>query len=288
MTLTSSSQSVSDASQDLLQNTEAKQAAMYDRIETELRGVQQALHSSRAVSTVPPPSEEPELGDEPTQLRRIVDATEARLRRAQEEKEQATVALKQAQEEVVEQCRVAQQEKDDLQTKFEEEKAQIQQEKEQLLVEQIGVKEAVSRALRSVTGLEKKEEDPVEHQVAQLAEAIQQLQQRIADLELQTVPSTLQDVRDQREATAQSTVERIKALALECKQLSSRSVQTYERLTEDPELKTLESQLQEAKQQAATVQAQLKLLSAVERMKDPRNNALLNNRSTPYREKSWK
>jgi VIT1/CCC1 family predicted Fe2+/Mn2+ transporter len=177
---------------------------------------------------LPPPSEETELGDEPTQLRRIADATEAHLRRVQEEKEQATVALKQAQEEVIEQCRVAQQEKDDLQTKFEEERAQIQQEKEQLLAEQIGVKEAVNRALRSVTGLEKKEEDPVEHQVAKLAEAIQQLQQRIADLELQTVPSTLQDVRDQREATARSAVERIKALALECKQLSSRSVQTYE------------------------------------------------------------
>jgi DNA primase len=97
---------------------------------------------------------------------------------------------------------------------------QIQQEKEQLLMEQVGVKEAVSRALRSVTGLEKKEEDPVEHQVAQLVEAIQQLQQRIADLELQTVPSTLQDVRDQREATAQSIVDRIRALALECQQLS--------------------------------------------------------------------
>jgi hypothetical protein len=31
---------VSDALQDLLQNTKAKQVAMYDRIETELRGVQ--------------------------------------------------------------------------------------------------------------------------------------------------------------------------------------------------------------------------------------------------------
>jgi hypothetical protein len=59
---------VSDASQDILQNNEAKQEALYDRIMTELRGVQQALHSSRAVSTVPPPSEEPELGDEPAQL----------------------------------------------------------------------------------------------------------------------------------------------------------------------------------------------------------------------------
>jgi uncharacterized protein YaaN involved in tellurite resistance len=41
-----------------------------------------------------------------------------------------------------------------------------------------------------MTGLEKNEEDPVEHQVAQLVEAIQQLQQRITDLELQTISST--------------------------------------------------------------------------------------------------
>jgi hypothetical protein len=54
---------------------------------------------------------------------------------------------------------------------------------------------------------------------------------------------------------------------MECKQLSDRSAQTYEKLTEDPELKALESQLQEAKQQAETVQAQLKPLSAIERMK---------------------
>jgi hypothetical protein len=207
------------------------------------------------------------LGDEPAQLRRIADVTEAHLRRAQEEKEQATVALKQAQEEMVEQRRVAQQEKDDLHTKFEEERVQVKQEKEKLLAEQLRVKEAVSRALRSVTGLEKKVEEPVEHQVAQLVEAIQQLQQRITDLELRTVPSTPQDVRDQREATARSAVERIRAFTLECKQLSSRSAQTYERLTEDPELKALESQLQEAKKQATTVQAQLKPLSAVERMK---------------------
>jgi hypothetical protein len=127
---------------------------MYDRIETEMIGVQQALQSSRAVSTAPPPSEEPELGDEPTQLHRIVDVTKACLHRVQEEKEQASVALKQAQEEIIEQRRVTQQKKDDLQTKFEENKAQIQQEKEQLLVEQVRFKEAVNRALRSVTGLE--------------------------------------------------------------------------------------------------------------------------------------
>jgi hypothetical protein len=44
------------------------------------------------------------------------------------------VALKQAQEEVIEKRRVAQQEKDELQAKFEEDKAQIQHEKEQLLM----------------------------------------------------------------------------------------------------------------------------------------------------------
>jgi hypothetical protein len=48
--------------------------------------------------------------------------------------------LKQAKEESIEQHRVAQQEKDDLQVKFAKGKAQIQKEKEQLFVEKIGVK----------------------------------------------------------------------------------------------------------------------------------------------------
>jgi hypothetical protein len=76
---------VSEVLEYILQRTEEKQEAMYDRIETELRGVQQALQSSHMVSTAPPPSEEPALGDEPTQLCRIVDATEACLHCAQEE-----------------------------------------------------------------------------------------------------------------------------------------------------------------------------------------------------------
>jgi hypothetical protein len=79
-----------------------------------------------------------------------------------------------------------------------------------------------------MTCLEKKEEEPVEHQVVQLMEAIQQLQQRIVDLELRTVPNTPPDVQDQREETARSIVERIKALTMECKQLSDHSAQTYE------------------------------------------------------------
>jgi hypothetical protein len=68
-----------------------------------------------------------------------------------------------------------------------------------------------------MTGLEQKEEEPVEHQLAQLTKTIQQLQQRIIDLELRTVPNTLQDVQDQQEAIARSVVERIKNLSMECK-----------------------------------------------------------------------
>jgi hypothetical protein len=69
---------------------------MYDKIESEMKGVQQDLYSSRAVSTAPPSSEGTKLGDEPAQIRIIADATEAHLHRVQEEKEQATEALKQA------------------------------------------------------------------------------------------------------------------------------------------------------------------------------------------------
>ena len=46
-----------------------------------------------------------------------------------------------------------------LQVKFDEEKTQLQQEKEQLLAEQLEVKEVVNRALHSVTVLEMKAED---------------------------------------------------------------------------------------------------------------------------------
>jgi hypothetical protein len=87
-----------------------------------------------------------------------------------------------------------------------------------------------------MTGLTQVEEYPMEDQVAKLAKAIQQLQHKVAELELQVVPSTLQEVQDQIEETAWSTVHRIKALALECKQLSSRSSQTYKHLAEDPNI----------------------------------------------------
>ena len=55
---------------------------------------------------------------------------------------------------------------------------------------------------------------------------------------------------------------------MECQQLTDHSAQTYEQLTENQKLKALESQLQEAKYQAEKIQAQLKPLSVVERMKE--------------------
>jgi hypothetical protein len=54
-----------------------------------------------------PPSEAPELVDEPIQLRRLVDVTEACLCHAQEETEHGIEALKQVQEVLIEQHRVA-------------------------------------------------------------------------------------------------------------------------------------------------------------------------------------
>jgi hypothetical protein len=53
---------------------------MYDRIEAELKWVNQALYSSRTVSTMPSSSESIEVGDEPAQLRKLADATEDHLR----------------------------------------------------------------------------------------------------------------------------------------------------------------------------------------------------------------
>jgi hypothetical protein len=135
---------------------------------------------------------------------------------------------------LIEKRSVVEHEKLALQVKFDEEKTQLQQEKEQLLVEQLEVKEMVNMALLSMTVIEVKAEDRVPQQVEQLEEVIPQLQQRIADLELRTVPETPQDVRDQREATTRSAVERLKAITLDCNHLTDRSAQTYEQLMENP------------------------------------------------------
>jgi hypothetical protein len=120
---------------------------------------------------------------------------------------------------------------------------------------------------RSMPRLAQEEKELFKAQVVKLAETLQQLQARIIDLEAQTVPSTPQEVCDQREEFFKNIVASIRALALVCKQLSDRRTHTYERLAKDPELKKLEAQLQEVQQQEFSLQAQMKLLTVVERLK---------------------
>jgi hypothetical protein len=86
-----------------------------------------------------------------------------------------------------------------------------------LLAEQLDVQERVHKSLFSLMVIEVKNEECVPQQVAQLEKVIQQLQQRIADLELRTGPKTPQEVRDLREETARSAVDRLKTVVLECK-----------------------------------------------------------------------
>jgi hypothetical protein len=192
-----------------------------------LKEVQQAVHLVCAVQTA---SQIAELGDEPAQLRRLADATEARLQKVQEEKEKATEALKQEKDEALEQLRVArysvaayESEREEFQAMIQKEKSQLQREKEHLLVEQATIKEVVSKACHTVPGLAQEEQNSVKAQVLKLVETIQQLLARITELEAQAVLSTPQEVHDQREETDKNTVVRIRELASECKQMSDRS-----------------------------------------------------------------
>jgi hypothetical protein len=104
-----------------------------------------------------------------------------------------------------------------LQAKWDEEKEQLQQSKDQLLAEQLEVQKRVHKELHSMTVIEVKIEECVPQKVAQIEEVIQQLQQCIVDMELHTMPETPQEIRDIREATSRSAVGRLKNVSLECK-----------------------------------------------------------------------
>jgi len=54
------------ASEDILHQNKAKHETMYERIEVEMRGLEQALNSSHTMSTAPSSSKAIELGDELT------------------------------------------------------------------------------------------------------------------------------------------------------------------------------------------------------------------------------
>jgi hypothetical protein len=125
------------------------------------------------------PEGTPEVGDNSVQLRRISDLVEVCHWKAEEVTVQATQALKNAQEEIIEHRQAAQQEKDAIQEKFDKECTKIQKEKEKLLAKQIRIKEVVNRSFLSVIGLEHKAKEPIKCQVMKLVEVIQQLQQRV-------------------------------------------------------------------------------------------------------------
>ena len=59
-------------------------------------------------------------------------------------------------------------------------------------------------------GLEQEEQQWVEIQMGKLVEAIQDLQAWITELDIQAVPSTPQEVRDQRDEAARGTFGRIR------------------------------------------------------------------------------
>jgi hypothetical protein len=71
---------LNDASLEIAERKEVKQEEVFSRIKGELQEVQQALQSSRAVSTAPLTIGTEEPGDEPAQLHQITDKVEARLR----------------------------------------------------------------------------------------------------------------------------------------------------------------------------------------------------------------
>jgi hypothetical protein len=86
-------EAMEDAFEDMLQRYGEKQEELYGIIERELKEVQQVVRLVRAVPialSAPSSSQTAESVDEPAQLRRLVDAIEAQLQRAREEKEKAT------------------------------------------------------------------------------------------------------------------------------------------------------------------------------------------------------
>jgi len=79
--------------------------------------------------------------------------------------------------------------------------------------------------------------------VGELTDTIQQIQERVTEIELQVVLINLQEVHDKREEVTISTFGRIRALASERKQLSDHIAHTYEHLTKDLEMRKLEAKL---------------------------------------------
>jgi hypothetical protein len=81
---------MNEAIEEISEKQEAKQETMYNGIKIVLQGVQQALQSSRTVSTAPLLQVTTEEEDEPVQIHKIADTVEVFLRKAQEKTTQPT------------------------------------------------------------------------------------------------------------------------------------------------------------------------------------------------------
>jgi hypothetical protein len=97
---------------------------MYNHIEVEFQGVQKALQSRCAVSTMPLIVGIVEAGDEATQFHQITDKVEAHLRKYQEETTQSIQALTQVQGVPVERHSSLKRENISLQAQWDKEKAE--------------------------------------------------------------------------------------------------------------------------------------------------------------------
>jgi hypothetical protein len=81
---------LNDVSLELMENQEAKQDELFNRIMGKFKETQQALQSSQEVSTASLTMEISGTDDEPTQLRQITEKFEDHLRRYQEDIVKAT------------------------------------------------------------------------------------------------------------------------------------------------------------------------------------------------------
>ena len=116
---------VNDASMEIVDKQEVKREQMYNHINIELQGVQQALQSSCAVPTALMTAGTVEPRDEPAQLPRIVDMVKAHLWQAQEETMQDIQALTQVQGVLVKQHNASEWEKFSLKAQWDKEKEEL-------------------------------------------------------------------------------------------------------------------------------------------------------------------
>lgn len=136
-----------------------------------------------------------------------------------------------------------------------------------MVVEQHKMKDVVGLVCLAIPGWVEIEQEIVKENFAIIIQSVRQFQARMLELEARQMPGTLQEVQDQRAESIRNFIANLKALAMECKHLSTTSAQHYAKLSEDPMLKREEAQLQDALQQSYSLQAQMNVLPTLERMK---------------------